>query len=114
MLTTFKGIRLEEHEGEDEESYLEWFLSVPKGMLAFVARCLHSCFHSGCGARQGDGDGGAYEDNGDDEDEEDEEDEESQYALLHGRPRRFLPTHAAASFLRTGTSRRMREANGVL
>ncbi|KAG5926053.1 hypothetical protein E4U53_003171 [Claviceps sorghi] len=113
MLTTFKGIRLEdregEDEGEDEESYLDRFLAFPKGLLTFVGRCVHSCFHSGCSVRQGGG--GAYGNNGDDEDDEDEE---SQHALLHGRPKRFLPTHAAASFLRTGTSRRMREANGVL
>ncbi|KAG5980637.1 hypothetical protein E4U55_003820 [Claviceps digitariae] len=108
MITTSKGIKLEEHEGEYEdqqESYLDWFLSSLQGLVTFAGGCFNSC----CSARQS---GSAY--CHDEDEDKDKDEEDGQHRLLDGRSKRFLPTQAAASFLRTGTPRRMHEANSIL
>ncbi|KAG6154137.1 hypothetical protein E4U11_006594 [Claviceps purpurea] len=116
MLTTFKSIRLEDDDSLDDArctSHWNGFLSSVGRLMARVGGCFVPCW-SARKAR------GEYCTDGRDEVEDGESEEDERQILLDGRPirfdggRRFSPTHAASSFLRTGTSAGMREANSIL
>ncbi|KAG5922408.1 hypothetical protein E4U61_005286 [Claviceps capensis] len=116
MLTTFKSIRLEDDDSLDDArcaSHWDGFLSSVGRLMARVGGCFVPCW----GARKARGE---YCTDGRDEVEDGESEEDERQILLDGQPirfdggRRFSPTHAASSFLRTGTSAGMREANSIL
>ncbi|KAG6033890.1 hypothetical protein E4U19_006141 [Claviceps sp. Clav32 group G5] len=116
MLTTFKSIRLEDDDSLDDArcaSHWDGFLSSVGRLMARVGGCFVPCW-SRRKAR------GEHCTDGRDEVEDGESEEDERQILLDGRPirfdggRRFSPTHAASSFLRTGTSAGMREANSIL
>ncbi|KAG5968189.1 hypothetical protein E4U58_001939 [Claviceps cyperi] len=116
MLTTFKSIKLEDDDSLDDArcaSHWDGVLSSVRRLMARAGSCFGPCWS----ARKTSGE---YCTDGRDEVEDGDSEEDERQILLDGRPirfdegRRFSPTHATSSFLRTGTSAGMREANRIL
>jgi hypothetical protein len=92
-----KGIKLQDHDEKTSRARkcLDDIAAIPASFFTSIGKLFTAC----CSCTR--------------HTDDDDEVEDDCQTLLEGRPIQF-PRHAASSFLRTGTSRQIREANVIL